>query len=156
MLSTWGSLQRLFSGGSSGGKAAAPWSSTLGSAASSSVAAEIAGASVNSTLAARTTRLQAVTSLHHQPLQLIQESAPLASTSGALSQQQQPHAASSPFDLAAAAVGGGSRLVSRRVSPIAAVLEDCNSSVTSTDSLAPVAWHLTDRQLLEEQPVSCE
>lgn len=41
--------------------------------------------------------------------------------------------------------------VSRRISPILSVHEDA-SSATSTDSMTPAAWHLTDRQLLEDTP----
>jgi hypothetical protein len=101
-------------------------------------------------------------STYRPPLQLIQEAAPLsAAHASSLSTQassQQQHlqrlAAGAPMQLSLlAGHPGGNHVttVSRRISPILSVHEDA-SSATSTDSLTPAAWHLTDRQLLEDTP----
>lgn len=117
---------------------------------------------------------------HYRPqLQLVQEAAPLSGAAfpPTLSSQQlqllggimgapsAPHRGLLPVSAhagllqhrgSAAAEGQGSAAaaaVSRRISPILSVHED-TSSATSTDSLNPAAWHLTDRQMLEDTPVS--
>lgn len=105
---------------------------------------------------------------YRPPLQLIQESAPLSSSALlpglALSQQQLQLMAATGglcpqsgrlYAEGGVGVGGvvGVGAVSRRISPIESVHED-NSSATSTDSLTPAAWQLSDRQLLEDTPVS--
>lgn len=93
------------------------------------------------------------------PLQLIQEAAPLSGAAfpvHALRQQQLQLLAGAGAATHMGFVsgrGGDGAAVSRRISPILSVLED-NSSATSTDSMTPAAWHLTDRQLLEDTPVS--
>lgn len=100
--------------------------------------------------------------LYRPPLQLIQEAAPLSATAAAypphtLSQQQLQMLTSAGLvvssSAAAAGAAGGVGTVSRRISPVLSVSEDA-SSAASNDSATPASWHLTDRQLLEDTPVS--
>jgi hypothetical protein len=112
-------------------------------------------------LAAATQGEQSALGYYRPPLQLIQEAASLAGSGSAtaLGQKQLQLLASTGAGtylegmLSGVAGEGGSLAVSRRISPILSVHEDA-SSATSTDSMTPAAWHLTDRQLLEDTPVS--
>jgi hypothetical protein len=106
-----------------------------------------------------------------QQLQLIQETAPLPASQLAAAPAGQllsslhlsrMHATGPSAHLQGpggmpSAVSGQDLMmsaISRRISPILSVFED-GSSATSNDSFAgPAAWHMADRQMLEDTPVS--
>jgi len=171
--STWGSLRRFLG---SSNRLPAPLSSTQASESSSSGVVRqgsytplsydtgqraFTSTSASSSAAANLQvagqhREQLSLAAYRPPLQLIQEAAPL----DALSQQHLQALAYPPgpadgglaAGAAAAFTGDGGVAISRRISPIVSVHED-TSSAASTDSLTPAAWHLTDRQMLEDTPV---
>jgi hypothetical protein len=176
--STWGSLRRMLGNN----RAPAPKSSTLASATSSnnltrhgSHQGPETGEGTCHTLPhnSASTSPAAATALNHNtgaqreqqltqafyrpPLQLIQEAAPLSGAAfpahGLSQQQLQLIANAGHLGFVSGRSADGSAAVSRRISPILSVLDDA-SSATSTDSMTPAAWHLTDRQMLEDTPVS--
>lgn len=178
--STWGSLRRFLG---SSNRLPAPLSSTQVSESSSSGVLRpgshtalsydtgqgtFTSTSTSSSAAANLQvagqhREQLSLAAYRPPLQLIQEAAPLAvagSPTDPLSQKhfqalaypQGPADAGLAAGAAAEVTAGGGVAISRRISPIVSVHDD-TSSAASTDSLTPAAWHLTDRQMLEDTPV---